>query len=528
MEWVVRLVHRVSGVVFGPATLLLLLGTGVWLTLRSGFFQFRRPGLWLGRTCLAALGGPRGKRTEQAAPKAPREAGSISPFEAMCTALAGTIGTGNIAGVATALAAGGPGAIFWMWLSALFGAMTSFAENTLGGLYRWRTEQGEWVGGPMVYLQRGLGSRALARLFALFALLASCGMGNLSQANAIASAVEAAAGVPRLATGLVLAGLTGLVLAGGVQRMARVAARLVPLMAALYLGGSAAVLAANAERLPAAFAAILRGAFDLRAGLGGVAGYGVLTALRSGMARGVFSNEAGLGSSVLAHAAANEREPAVLGMWGMFEVLTDTLVVCTLTALVILTSGVYDPRLYAMARGTDLFGLLAGGAVMTGNAFASVLGQPGRQLVALSLALFAFSSILCWSQYGERCLRYLWGGRGVRGYRVLFAASAVLGSGLELQLVWELADICNGLMALPNLAALWLLGGQALRELRRYRERAGDTAAGAAVPGAKMRDRNAPAASPPGPQTPPAAPSPHKSSHKTQNLCIFHGFSAKQ
>lgn len=524
MEFFMRAAHRASGVVFGPATLLLLLGTGVWFTLLSGFFQFRRPGLWLGRTCLAALGGPRGKPSAQAAKRASREAGSISPFEAMCTALAGTIGTGNIAGVATALAMGGPGAIFWMWLSALFGAMTSFVENTLGGFYRWRTEQGEWVGGPMVYLQRGLGSRALARLFALFALLASCGMGNLSQANAIASAVEAAAGVPPLATGLVLAGLTGLVLAGGVQRMARVAAKLVPLMAALYLGGSAAVLAANAERLPAAFAAIFQGAFGLRAGIGGMAGYGVLAALRSGMARGVFSNEAGLGSSVLAHAAADTREPAVLGMWGIFEVLTDTLVVCTLTALVILTSGVYDPRLYAMARGTDLFGLLANGAVMTGNAFASVLGQPGRQLVALSLALFAFSSILCWSQYGERCLRYLWGGQGVRGYRILFAAAVVLGSGLELQLVWELADIFNGLMALPNLAALWLLGGQALRELRRYRERVGDRGAESAAPGAKKRGQRRL----PGLPKAPATQTAHKSTPKAQNLCIFHGFLPKE
>lgn len=460
MEWLARANHWLSGLVFGPATLLLLLGTGVWFTLRSGVFQLRHAGTWLRATCLSMLG--RGREA------AVREKGSISPFEAMCTALAGTIGTGNIAGVATALAAGGPGAIFWMWLSAIFGAMTGFAENTLGGIYRWQNPEGEWEGGPMVYMERGLGNKALARLYALLALLASCGMGNLSQANSIAGSVEAAAGLPPIVTGCALAVLTALVLAGGVQRMAKVAAKLVPFMALLYLGGALAVLWVNADRLPEAFAAIFRGAFGLRAGLGGFAGYGVMAALRGGVSRGVFSNEAGLGSSVLAHAASGLREPAVIGMWSIFEVLADTLIVCTLTALVILTSGVYDPRLYALARGTDLFDLLANGAVMTSNAFASVLGQPGRQLVAVALALFAFSSILCWSQYGERCIRYLRGGGPVLGYRVVFVLFVVLGSTMDLQLVWELSDTFNGLMALPNLVALWFLGGQAVRALRGY------------------------------------------------------------
>ncbi len=460
MEWVIRANRWLSELVFGPATLLLLLGTGVVFTLRSSFFQLRYAGLWLRSTCLAALrGGKTRKKNGQ---------DGISPFEAMCTALAGTIGTGNIAVVATALAAGGPGAIFWMWLSAIFGAMTGFVENTLGGLYRRRAPEGGWNGGPMAYMQYGLGSRGLACVYAALALLASCGMGNLSQANSIAASVKAAAGVPPLVTGCALAALTALVLAGGVQRMARVAAKLVPFMALLYLGGALAVLWANAARLPGAFAAIFRGAFGLRAGLGGFAGYSIMQALRSGIARGVFSNEAGLGSSVLAHAASDLRDPVTMGMWSVFEVLADTLVVCTLTALVILTSGVYDPRLYAMAQGTDLFGLLANGSVMTGNAFAEVLGQPGRQLVAFCLGLFAFSSILCWSQYGERCICWLRGEGAVLGYRVVFVLFVVVGSVMDLELVWQLADTFNGLMALPNLAALWMLGGEAVRALRRY------------------------------------------------------------
>lgn len=459
MEWLVRANRWLSNLVFGPATLLLLLGTGAVFTLRSSFFQLRHARLWLRSTGLAALHGASRPKKE--------ERNGITPFEAMCTALAGTIGTGNIAGVATALAAGGPGAVFWMWLSAIFGAMTGFVENTLGGLYRRPAPGGGWNGGPMAYMRYGLGSRALAGVYAVFALLASCGMGNLSQANSIAASVKAAAGVPPLVTGCALAALTALVLAGGVQRMARVAAKLVPFMALLYLGGALAVLWANAARLPAAFAAIFKGAFGLRAGLGGFAGYGVMQALRSGIARGVFSNEAGLGSSVLAHAASDLRDPVTMGMWSIFEVLADTLVVCTLTALVILTSGVYDPRLYAMACGTDLFDLLANGSVMTSNAFAGVLGQPGRQLVAVCLSLFAFSSILCWSQYGERCIRWLGGGRAVLCYRVVFVGFVVLGSVMNLELVWQLADTFNGLMALPNLVALWLLGGQALAALRR-------------------------------------------------------------
>lgn len=459
MEWLMRANRWLSGLVFGPATLLLLLGTGAFFTLRSSFFQLRHAGLWLRSTAVAAL--RKGRRNAKSGQT------GITPFEAMCTALAGTIGTGNIAGVATALAAGGPGAVFWMWLSAIFGAMTGFVENTLGGLYRRRAPDGGWDGGPMAYMRYGLGSSALAGVYAVFALLASCGMGNLSQANSIAASLKAAAGVPPLVTGCALAALTALVLAGGVQRMARVAAKLVPFMALLYLGGALAVLWANAARLPAAFAAIFKGAFGLEAGLGGLAGYSVMQALRSGIARGVFSNEAGLGSSVLAHAASDLRDPVAMGMWSIFEVLADTLVVCTLTALVILTSGVYDPRLYAMAYGTDLFDMLANGSVMTANAFAGVLGQPGRQLVAVCLLLFAFSSILCWSQYGERCIRWLGGGGAVFGYRAVFVGFVVLGSVMDLGLVWQLADTFNGLMALPNLAALWLLGGQALGALRR-------------------------------------------------------------
>lgn len=457
LDTIARVNDALRGVIWGVPMLLLLVGTGVYFTLHTGLFQLRYIRLWLGRTVLSCFSG-QSQRT-----------GGISPFATMCTALAATVGTGNIAGVATALTIGGPGAVFWMWVAAFFGMMTAFAENTLGMLYREKGADGAWRGGPMYYLKKGLHAPVLAAAFALFCALASFGIGNMSQCNSIAGGLHGVFGVPPLATGLATAALLGAVMLGGLGRITRVTTALVPAMALFYMGGAAVVLWCRREFIPQACGQILSCAFDLRAAGGGAIGFGIQQAIRIGISRGVFSNEAGLGSSVMVHTAADAKEACEQGMWAVFEVFFDTIVMCTVTALVILTAGVYDPNRYALATGTPLLDTLPTGAALTARAFSTVFGAPGGAFVAVSLALFAFSTLLGWSYYGQRAAEYLFGARVVPFYKILFVAAAAAGCVMRLDLAWALSDTFNGLMALPNLAGVLALRRDVLGEWRRYR-----------------------------------------------------------
>ena len=458
-ETIERWNEMVRAFVWGAPMLVLLIGTGVYFTAKTHLFQLRHMGLWLRKTLFSCFTGEARRKSS----------GGVSPFGVMCTALAATVGTGNIAGVATALTIGGPGAVFWMWISAFFGMMTAFAENTLGMLYRERGKDGAWRGGPMMYLKKGLHSPFLAGAFALFCVLASFGIGNMSQCNSIAGGLRGVFGVPPQVTGLVTAVLLGAVLLGGLGRISRVTETLVPFMALFYMGGALFVLWCFRVNLPQACGQILSAAFDWRAGVGGAAGYGMMQAIRIGVSRGVFSNEAGLGSSVMVHAAADAKEPCEQGMWAVFEVFFDTIVMCTVTALVILSSGVYNEMLYSLAAGTPLLDRLMTGAELTAAAFSAALGPLGGGFVAASLALFAFSTLLGWSYYGQRAAEYLLGARVVPVYKALFVAAAAAGCVMRLDLAWALSDTFNGLMALPNLAGVLALRGEALQEWKRYR-----------------------------------------------------------
>ncbi len=462
-EGFLRGVEAVNGIVWGPVGLGLLFGTGLLLTVRTGGFQLRRCGYWMRHT-LGAILTDRSVTAHTA-----REEQAISQFQSLCTALASTIGTGNLVGVATAILSGGPGAVFWMWVMALLGMMTSYAENVLGIYYRRKDPAGGWRGGPMYYLRDGLGSRpgcklpgqVLAALFAAFCALASFGIGNLSQLNSIAGNLKAAFGVPEAVTGAVLAAVSAVILLGGLKRVAAVAEKLVPAMALLYIVGALTVVGVHITAVPAALAAIVKGAFGLQAVGGGVVGYGLSRAVTWGFKRGAFSNEAGLGSSVMVHAASNVKEPVQQGMWGIFEVFADTMVVCTLTALVVLTSGLVDPDTGRMAAG-------AVGSALVGQAFDAVFGALGAKLIAVCVLLFAYSTTLGWSCYGCKAVEYLFGAGAGAGYRVLFVAVMPLGAVMRLDLAWALSDTFNGLMMLPNLIGVVALSGTVVRITQNY------------------------------------------------------------
>ena len=451
--------ERLADLIWNPWLLGLFLVTGLYLSVRTGFFQVFHCRLWL-RTTLGALG-----RKDR-----PGSGQGLTRLQAMSTALAATIGTGSIAGVATAIFYGGPGAVFWMWVSAFLGMMTGCVEKTLAVRYREKDEKGRWQGGPMCYMEKGLGSRTLATLFSLCCVGASLGGGNMVQANSISSALWASFGWDRLAVGIVTAVLTGVVIVGGIGRIGKVSETLVPCMALLFVGGGLAVLVCNADALPGAMVQIVEGALTPKAALGGGAGYGMAAALRYGVARGVFTNEAGMGSSSIAHAAADTREPAEQGMWGIFEVFVATIVVCSITALVILTTGVYQPEraLAAIQSGTVEPNML--GAPLSAAGFSTVFGPFGEIFVSVSLLLFAFTSLLGCCYYGERGLEYLSGSNRWRGiYRIIFLWALVWGSVADVTSVWELADIFNGLMALPNLFTLLLLSPEALALLKSWK-----------------------------------------------------------
>jgi len=447
-----ELLETVSGIVWGPPLLILLVGTGLYLTLGLRLYPLRRLGhafrlLWSGRA-------------EE------RDPGDISPFNALMTALAATVGTGNIAGVATAIALGGPGAVFWMWVTALLGMATKYAEAVLAVQYREVDERGCQQGGPMYYIRNGLGPgwAWLGGAFALFGTVAAFGIGNTIQANSVAHALENDFGVSRWLTAGALAVLTWLVLVGGVRRIGEVAGKLVPLMALAYVGGALLVLALRVDEIPGALATIFHDAFTGTAAAGGFAGAGVMMAIRYGVARGVFSNEAGLGTAPIAHAAARTRDPVRQGTIAMLGTFIDTLVICTLTALVILVGGGWtatDP-----VNGGQL-----SGAALTAHAFEAVLPGVGASLVAVGLALFAYTTLLGWSYYGERCAEYLFGTRIILPYRLLWVLAIPAGALAGLQPLWLLADVMNGLMAVPNLIALLLLSPVVFRLTRQALEK---------------------------------------------------------
>ncbi len=380
--------------------------------------------------------------------------GDISPFQALTTALAATIGTGNIAGVATAITLGGPGAVFWMWVSAFFGMMTKYAEVVLAVHFRQTRKDGSVVGGPMYFLEYGLNQKLLAVLFAVFGSLAAFGIGNMVQANSVADAVREAFAVPPLITGIVLAVGTGAVILGGIRRVAAITEKLVPLMAGFYMIGALIIVLTSISQVPAAFSSIIGNAFTGRAAVGGFAGAGVLQAVRFGVARGIFTNEAGLGSASIAHAAARTDHPARQGLWGIFEVFFDTHVVCTLTALVIMVTGVWLEDLE--------------GAALTTAAFNVGLPGPGGYIVAVGLVFFSFSTLVAWSFYGEKCFEYLAGNRWAVLYRLIWIPLIPIGAVGGLRAVWALADTLNGLMAIPNLIGLWGLSGIIIKLTREF------------------------------------------------------------
>lgn len=422
----------VNSFIWGPVMLVLLVGTGFYLTIRTNFFAIFRLGYVLKNTLFKMF------------EKKEMGEGEITPFQAVATALAATVGTGNIAGVATAIASGGPGAVFWMWLSALVGMTTKFAEVTLAVKYREVSEDGRYLGGPMYYIKNGLHNKPLAAVFAALAALASFGIGNLTQANSVAASLETTFKVPPLVTGIVLAVLTGAVILGGLKRIAQVTERLVPFMAVIYIAGGLFILIKNAGSIPHSFSLIFKGAFSYQAAAGGFAGAAMKMAIQKGMARGVFSNEAGLGSAPIAHAAATTDSAVRQGLWGVFEVFVDTLVICTLTALTILASGVWNSGV--------------SGAALTTMAFENTM-KGGGYIVSIGVMLFAFSTLIGWSYYGERSMEYLFGPKSILVYRILFIPFIVIGSVGGLTVVWDIADTLNGLMAIPNLIAIVALSG---------------------------------------------------------------------
>jgi alanine or glycine:cation symporter, AGCS family len=438
----------VNGWVWGPVTMGLLMGTGLYLTLLTAGVQFR----WLPRALREVLG-QLFRRTDAE--------GTVSPFQAVATALASTVGVGNIAGVSTAITIGGPGALFWLMVSGLLGMGTKFAEIVLALTYRERDDTGTWRGGAMYTLKNGLRAPWLGSVFALLTALAAFGIGNMVQANSVAESVEATFGVPAPVSGIVIVALTAVVILGGITRIAEVAQLLVPFMCLSYLVGAGFILVTHAGALPAVVETVLASAFTGHAAVGGFAGAGVMQALRFGVARGLFSNEAGLGSAPMVHATARTDHPVRQGLYGIFEVFVDTVLVCAATGLVVLVTGVWT-------QGPT-------GAALAAKAFETGLpGAWGGIVVTTGILTFAFSTLLGWSFYGETAVAYLLGTRAILPYRLLWLAAAYVGATGSLHAVWDVADTLNGLMALPNLVALLLLSPVVARSVRDFaaRERA--------------------------------------------------------
>lgn len=431
------LIGQISGYVWGPPLLILLVGTGIYLTIRLGFLQIRM----LPYALKLAFG--REKQDK-------KSKGDISHYQALTTALAATIGTGNIAGVATAVVLGGPGAVFWMWITAVFGMATKYAEAILAVKYRVTNSKGEMSGGPMYYLERGLNAKWLGILFALFGAIAAFGIGNMVQSNSVADVLETTFSIPTWLTGAVLFILVSLVILGGIKSIGRVTAFFVPIMAAFYVIGGLIIIIMNFELVPAAFATIFTDAFTGEAVGGGILG----TAIRFGVARGVFSNEAGLGSAPIAAAAARTDYPGRQALVSMTQVFIDTIVVCTITGLVIVMA--------------DLQGAGLDGADLTSASFGEFLGGFGTYTVAIGIVFFAFSTLVGWSYYGEKCFGYLFNDKAIPFYRLAFVIFVFVGAVSALDVVWGVADIMNGLMAFPNLIGLLGLSGVVVAETRSF------------------------------------------------------------
>ena len=427
LEMISNVNNAVNSFVWGIPMLVLLIGTGILMTVLTKFFQLSHIGHWFKNT----IGGI--FKDKHVTRHTEKDDKSISQFQSLCTALAATIGTGNIVGVATALVAGGPGAIFWMWIVAFFGMMTNYSENVLGIYYRRKNEKNEWSGGAMYYLRDGLGSykgfkqigAVLAVLFSIFCLLASFGIGNMSQVNSISINMNSAFKIPARIVGIVLALLAALVIVGGLKRIASVTEKLVPFMAIIYIIGALIIFIANIGQCGAVFTAIFKGAFGLRAVGGGIVGSGVKLAITWGMKRGVFSNEAGLGSSVMVHSNSNVKEPVRQGMWGIFEVFADTIIVCTLTAFAVLSSGLVDLETGAVLSSSE-------GSALVGEAFSTVFGKAGPAFIAIAILLFAFSTVLGWSHYGSKAWEYLFNTKSTILYKIVFIIMIYKGGVLSL------------------------------------------------------------------------------------------------
>lgn len=441
-----QLLSTVCGFVWGPVTIILLVGTGVLVALITKAIQLRK--------FAYAWKLISGKFDN------PDDEGEITHFQALSAALSATIGTGNIAGVGTAIALGGPGAVFWMWVTAVFGMGLKYAECLLALKFRTIHDDGTVGAGPMYYLEKGLGQKWLGILFAVFAAIASFGIGNMVQANSVAEPVLQTFGVPKLVTGLIIGGLVFTVIVGGIKRIGQVASRLVPFMAVFYVGGALWVIVVNFEMIPSAFAMIFSDAFTGSAATGGFAGAALAQAIRFGVARGVFSNEAGLGSAPIAHGAAQTKEPVREGLVAMLGPFIDTIVICTMTAMVILTTNAFT------LIGTD--GNALTGAVLTAKAFNMGLPGPGDYIVSIGIIFFAFSTAISWSYYGDRCVDYLFGDKMVLPYRVIYCMLLPVGAAVELTTVWTISDIFNALMAWPNLIGLIFLSPVVIKTTKEY------------------------------------------------------------
>ncbi len=486
MDKFLEIVASINGVinnaVWGLPGLILLIGTGILLTVGTKVFQIGHLGHWWKHTIASVF-----KKDSKATKKTDKK--TISQFQALCAALAATVGTGNIAGVAAAIVTGGPGAVFWMWVAAFFGMMTNFSENLLGIYYRRRNADGEWSGGPMYYLRDGLGKRygkkwlkipanVLAVLFCCFAILASFGIGNMAQINKIVLNMDAAffssaslgtipgteINIIHLIIGFCLLAIAALIIIGGLQRIARFAELVVPFMAVVYVLGSLVIFCINIDQVGPMFAAIFKFAFTPAAMLGGGIGVLIKKTMTQGFKRGVFSNEAGLGSSVLVHSSSNVKEPVKQGMWGIFEVFFDTFVVCTMTAVVVLSTGFID-----LSTGSPIGAV--NGDTLVSEAFGKYFGAPGTWFIAIAMLFFAFTTVLGWSQYGSKAVEYLFGSKGVKVYKVIFVAMIVSGAVMEGGLAWDLSDTFNGLMMIPNLIGVVALMPLVLKITKNYVDR---------------------------------------------------------
>ena len=456
LEGISKVNGAVNGFIWGIPAMICIIGVGLYLSIGTGFIQIRR--------FVYAIRQTLGKIFDQKE----AEKGAMTPFQAVCTALAGTVGTGNIAGVAGAIAIGGPGAVFWMWISALLGMCTKYSEVVLAVHYRERNKDGDWVGGPMYFIKNGLSSKwhFLAVLFSVFGVVAVFGTGNATQVNTIVTAIDAvlvnyqiaaegSLGTLNMILGVIIAACVAMVLLGGVQRIGSFTERLVPFMAVFYIILALGVVFMHIGSVPAVFASIFAGAFNPASFTGGVVG-SMFVSMRRGVSRGIFSNEAGLGTGSIAHATADTGHPVHQGLFGIFEVFADTIVICTLTALVILCSGV--DIVFGQAAGADL----------TISGFTSSYGIWVSVFTAVALICFAFSTTIGWGLYGSRCVEYLFGTRTIRPFLVIYAFVSVIGATLDLGLLWDISDTFNGLMVIPNLIAVFMLSGTVFRLTRNY------------------------------------------------------------